>query len=106
MLLDEEVVVVVGSGDEVLVLILVVVIDVMLVLVCVVIMGIEFVLGLNGVDVDVGGGVAVAIHKPSQVSVCVHMAPTGHGDPPRTHVWVAGPPLGAVVRQSPQQVMV
>lgn len=34
------------------------------------------------------------------------MAPTGHGDPPRTHVRVAGPPLGTVVRQSPPQVMV
>ena len=56
--------------------------------------------------VDVGQGEGVAIHAPKHVSVCVHTAPVGHGDPPRMHGCVGSGAFGVVVRQRPWQVIV
>jgi hypothetical protein len=52
------------------------------------------------------GGVLVAMHTPRQVSVCVQIAPGGHGEPPRMHCCVGSGAFGVVVRQSPLHVIV
>jgi len=58
-------------------------------------------------DVGGGGDGVVAMHAPKQVSVCVHIAPGGHCDPPpRMHDCVGSDAFAVVVRQSPWQVIV